>query len=79
VAGKMCLGIPGIVVEVNQDENWAIVENFGVQKKVSISLVDEKVSPGDYLMVHTGYAIGKIDMREAETTLNLWEEILHAK
>lgn len=75
----MCLGIPGIVVEVNQDENWAIVENFGVQKKVSISLVDEKVSPGDYLMVHTGYAIGKIDMREAETTLNLWEEILHAK
>lgn len=75
----MCLGIPGKVIEVNQDENWAVVENFGVQKKVSIALVDEKVSPGDYLMVHTGYAIGKIDLREAEITLNLWEEILLAE
>lgn len=75
----MCLGIPGIVIEVNQDENWAVVENFGVHKKVSIALVDEKVSTGEYLMVHTGYAIGKIDMREAEITLNLWEEILLAE
>jgi len=75
----MCLGIPGKVVEVNFIENWAIVETFGVQKKISITLVDEEIEPGDYLMVHTGYAIGKIDLREAETTLKLWEEILLAE
>lgn len=74
----MCLGIPGKVIEVNQDEKWAVVESFGVQKKVSIALVDENVSPGEYIMVHTGYAIGKIDMHEAEITLELWEEILRA-
>jgi len=75
----MCLGIPGKVVEVNQIDNWAIVESFGVQKKVSIALVDEEIGPGDYLMVHTGYAIGKIDLQEAESTLKLWEEILLAE
>ncbi|BAF59878.1 MAG: HypC/HybG/HupF family hydrogenase formation chaperone [Pelotomaculum sp.] len=75
----MCLGIPGKVVAVNQDENWAVIESFGVQKKVSIALVDEEVAPGDYLMVHTGYALGKIDLKEAESSLKLWEEILFAK
>jgi len=75
----MCLGIPGKIVEVNFIENWAIVESFGVQKKISITLVDEEIEPGDYLMVHTGYAIGKIDLNEAETTLKLWEEILLAE
>lgn len=75
----MCLGIPGKVVEVNLIENWAVVESFGVQKKISIALVDEEIGPGDYLMVHTGYAIGKIDLNEAETTLKLWEEILLAE
>ncbi len=75
----MCLGIPGKIVEVNFSENWAVVERFGVQKKISITLVDEEIVPGEYLMVHTGYAIGKIDLREAETALQLWEEILLAE
>ncbi len=75
----MCLSIPGKIVEVNFIENWAIVESFGVQKKISITLVDEEIEPGDYLMVHTGYAIGKIDLNEAETTIKLWEEILLAE
>lgn len=75
----MCLGIPGKVVEVNQIDNWAMVESFGVQKRVSIALVDEEIGPGDYLMVHTGYAIGKIDLQEAESALKLWEEILLAE
>ncbi|NLI12514.1 HypC/HybG/HupF family hydrogenase formation chaperone [Pelotomaculum propionicicum] len=75
----MCLGIPGKVIEVNLAENWAVVETFGVRKKISITLVDEEITPGDYLMVHTGYAIGKIDLSDAETTLKLWEEILLAE
>jgi len=75
----MCLGIPGKVVAVNQAEGWAMVESFGVQKKVGIALVDEDVAPGDYLMVHAGYAIGKINLQDAQSTLELWEEILLAE
>jgi len=75
----MCLGVPGLVVEVKRNENWAVVERFGVQNKVGIDLIDEEVVTGDYLMVHTGYAIGKIDVQEAKCTLKLWEEILLAE
>jgi len=75
----MCLGIPGKVVEVNQAESWAVVESFGVHKKVGIALIDEDIVPGDYLMVHAGYAIGKINLEDARVSLELWEEILHAE
>jgi hydrogenase expression/formation protein HypC len=74
----MCLGIPGKVVEINQIENWALIESLGVRKKISILLIDEKIVPGDYLMVHAGYALGKIETPEAESTLSLWKEILIA-
>jgi len=75
----MCLGIPGKVVEVNRSESWAVVESFGVRKKVDIALIDEDLVPGDYLMVHAGYAIGKINLEDAQISLELWEEILHAE
>lgn len=70
----MCLGIPGQVVTVDRTENWAVVESFGVQKKVSILLIDEEVIPGEYLMVHAGCAIGKINVDDAQITLKLIEE-----
>lgn len=71
----MCLGIPGQVVKVDRTENWAVVESFGVQKKVSILLIDEEVIPGEYLMVHAGCAIGKINVDDAQETLRLLEEV----
>ncbi|HAG10085.1 MAG TPA: HypC/HybG/HupF family hydrogenase formation chaperone [Desulfotomaculum sp.] len=72
----MCLGIPGQVIAVDKIENWAVVESFGVQKKVSILLIDEEVIPGEYLMVHAGCAIGKInDADYAQETLKLLEEV----
>lgn len=71
----MCLGIPGLVVEVNQEKDSAVIEVFGVRRKISTFLVG-KVSLGDYLIVHTGYAIEKLDVEEAKIRLELWEEIL---
>lgn len=71
----MCLGIPGKIIEVNQKEKWAIVEAYGVRNKVYTPLVDEDIAPGDFLMVHAGYAIGKIDAEEANQTLKILEEI----
>jgi hydrogenase expression/formation protein HypC len=47
-----------------------------VQLKVDTRLIDEEITPGEYLMIHAGHAIGKIDLNEAEETLKLWEEII---
>ena len=68
----MCLAIPALVkfVEGNQAE----VEVGGVGRKVSIWLTPE-ARVGDYVLLHTGYAIGIIDKDEAEETLKLLEEI----
>lgn len=71
----MCLGIPGRVVEVNPDEQTAVIETFGVKNRISTFFVPD-VQVGDYLMVHTGYAIEKIDVEEAQIRIKLWEEIL---
>jgi hydrogenase expression/formation protein HypC len=70
----MCLGVPGKVVEINAQENWAVIEAFGVKSKVYTPLIEEEIAIGDYLMVHAGYAIGKIDTEEADKTLKLLEE-----
>jgi hydrogenase expression/formation protein HypC len=74
----MCLGVPGKVVEINEQEKWAIIECFGIQNKVYTPLIEEDIVLGDYLMVHAGYAIGKIDIEEAHNTLKLLEEISRA-
>ena len=69
----MCLAIPAQVVSI--DGNTAIVDFGGVKRTVSIALL-EKISPGDYVIVHTGYAIQKMDQKEAEESLELWAEVL---
>jgi len=71
----MCLGIPGLVVEVDPETNTAVTEVFGVRRKVNTLLVGE-VKLGEYLMVHTGFAIEKVDVEEAQERLKLWKEIL---
>ena len=71
----MCLGVPGKVVEVMKNQPWAVVEALGVKIKVGIHLL-EQVEPGDYLMVHAGFAIEKIELEEAMASIKLWEEML---
>lgn len=70
----MCLGIPGLVVEVH-NEQWAVVDVGGVRRKVGLHLVG-KVNPGEYLMVHAGFAVEVLDLEEAEARIKLWEELL---
>lgn len=71
----MCLGIPGEVVEVMPEEHTAVIETFGIRQRISTFLVGD-VSPGEYVIVHTGYAIEKVDMEEARKRIELWEELL---
>jgi hydrogenase expression/formation protein HypC len=69
----MCLAIPARIVEIQDEEN-AIVDLGGVRKEVSIALVED-VHVDDYVIVHVGYALNKIDPQEAEKTLRLFEEM----
>jgi len=69
----MCLAVPGKVVEVKGDK--ALVDFGGVKREVMLTLLGEKVQPGTYVLVHTGYAIQVLDQEEAEETLKLWREI----
>ena len=66
----MCLALPALVVELPGDET-AIVNLGGVRKCISIALVPE-AQLGDYVIVHVGYALTKLDPAEAERTLALF-------
>ncbi|MFC1751099.1 HypC/HybG/HupF family hydrogenase formation chaperone [Pseudomonadota bacterium] len=69
----MCLAVPAEIIELLDDE-MAIANLGGISKTISISLLDE-LNIGDYVLIHTGYALNKIDTEEAKKTLELFEEI----
>ena len=63
----MCLALPVRVVEL-RDSDMAIVDLGGVRKEISLALVDN-VAAGDYVILHVGYALTRLDPAEAERTL----------
>lgn len=71
----MCLGIPGEIVEFVDDRpDLAVVDVQGVQRPVNIGLLrgkenDSPVQPGDWILIHVGFALAKIDEAEAKATL----------
>jgi hydrogenase expression/formation protein HypC len=69
----MCLAVPARVIAL-LGEDWVDAEVGGVISKVSIALI-EKVELGDYLIVHAGFAITRLNVEEAEKTLALFAEI----
>ncbi|MGQ9511680.1 HypC/HybG/HupF family hydrogenase formation chaperone [Thermodesulfitimonas sp.] len=71
----MCLGIPGKIVSVWPEKQLAEIETFGLRQRISALLVGE-VAVGEYVLVHTGYAIEKMDVAEALERIRLWEELL---
>jgi len=75
----MCLAIPGQVVDVVDEQNrLATVEVAGVRRTVSIGLLDvngSSAGPGDWVLIHVGFAMSKIDEDEAKATLRLLEEM----
>lgn len=71
----MCLAIPAQVVSLHEEDGTAVVSLGGLRKKVSLALVDGVVV-GDFVVVHTGYAISRLDAAEAEKTLAMLRGIL---
>ena len=71
----MCLAIPGRVIEVvDPDNRIASVDVAGVRRKVNIGLLDA-VGPGDWVLIHVGFAMSKIDEEEAKATRAFLEEL----
>jgi hydrogenase expression/formation protein HypC len=69
----MCLAIPVKVVELREGDQ-AMVDVGGVRKEISLALVDG-IAVGDYVILHVGFAIQKLDAEEAEKTLALFAEL----
>jgi hydrogenase expression/formation protein HypC len=71
----MCLAIPGKIIEIIDVENQiAKVEVGGVKRSVNIGMLDD-TQVGDYVLIHVGFAMSKIDEKEAEETLRLLMEL----
>jgi hydrogenase expression/formation protein HypC len=73
----MCLAIPGKIVEIVDEENSiAKVEVGGVRRNVNVGMLDrEEAAVGNYVLIHVGFAMTRIDEKEAQETLRVLEEI----
>lgn len=71
----MCLGIPGEIVEIMTDrEDFAMVSVAGVKRVVNIGLLsDEQLEAGDWVLIHVGFALSKIDEEEAAHAVRMLE------
>ena len=73
----MCLSIPSKIVVIDED-NIATVDTMGVKRQVSLDLMPDEVGIGDYILIHVGFAMSKIDEAEALQSLETYQEILEA-
>jgi hydrogenase expression/formation protein HypC len=73
--GAMCLAVPGQIVDlVDESIGLASVEIAGVRRTVNVGLIDD-TAPGDWVLVHVGFAIARVDEEEARATLALLQEM----
>lgn len=70
----MCLAIPAQITQI-LDDNQALVNLGGISKEISIALL-EQVVVGDYVIIHVGYALTRLDEHEAQKTLDLFAQMI---
>ncbi|GAA8853857.1 HypC/HybG/HupF family hydrogenase formation chaperone [Helicobacter pylori] len=70
----MCLAIPSKVIAIK--DNVALLETLGVQREASLDLMGESVKVGDYVLLHIGYVMSKIDEKEALESIALYQEMI---
>jgi hydrogenase expression/formation protein HypC len=71
----VCIAFPGKILTIDQD-NFAIIDISGTRREVSLDIVDEPVTVGDYVICHAGYAIQRIDEEAAQEKLALLKELI---
>lgn len=70
----MCLSIPSKVIQLDTP-HVATVDTMGVQRQVSLDLMPEPIEVGDYVLIHVGFAMNKIDQEDALESLKLYQQI----
>ena len=75
----MCLSIPSKVVKVSDDKTMCTVDTMGVQRDANLMMMEEgDVQVGDYVLLHIGFVMNKIDEKEALASIETYKEILEA-
>ncbi len=73
----MCLSIPSKVVEISEDKTLCKVDTMGVQREANLMMMgDDEVQVGDYVLLHIGFVMNKIDEEEALKSIETYKEIL---
>lgn len=73
----MCLAVPSKVISIG--DNIATVDVYGARRDVSLLLIEDEVNVGDYVLVHAGFAIQKVQEEYAEETLELFKQMMEAE
>jgi hydrogenase expression/formation protein HypC len=71
----VCIAFPGKILTIDKD-NFAIIDISGTRREVSLDIVDEPVTVGDYVICHAGYAIQRIDEEAAQEKLAFLKELI---
>ena len=74
----MCLAIPSKVVAIDKETNMATLETLGVTRVASLDLMQEPVSVGEFVLLHVGFVMSKIDTESAELSLSAYQEMIAA-
>ncbi len=73
----MCLSIPSKVIKIDKENNMATVDTMGVSREASLDLMEERsINIGDYVLLHIGFIMNKIDEEDAIASLETYQEIL---
>ncbi len=73
----MCLSIPSKVIEINKEDEVCKVDTFGVIREASLMMMaEDEVQVGDYVLIHIGFVMNKIDEESALASLETYKEIL---
>ncbi len=70
----MCLSIPSKIIEIDEN-NFATIETLGVRRGVSLDLISEPLKIGDYVLIHVGFAMEKINIKDALDSLEIYKQI----
>ena len=72
----MCLAIPSKVLSIDSEKNTATIETLGVSREASLDLIQEEVQVGEYVLLHIGYVMSKIDTDSALESIELYKQIV---
>ncbi len=72
----MCLSIPSKITKIDKENNIATVDTMGVERQASLELVDQAVEVGDYVLIHIGFAMNRINEEDALASLEVYKEII---